>query len=566
MAYFLKKTNLKNRTYLAIYESFYSHDKKGTAHRCYKSLGSVETLIENGMEDPVAFYQAEVDSMNAEKKNESVRKISDVSPLRNLGYFPLKSVMDSLDAAKYIDLFSLVTDFRFTLSEMLSSLVYARCVNPCSKRRTFHEVIPSLFESQEYSYDQLLEGLEFMGENYQKFVEIFTVQTAKKYGMDTSTTYFDCTNFYFEIDREDDFRRKGPSKENRHDPIIGLGLLLDADQIPVGMQMYPGNRSEKPVLREVVDSLKKRSGMTGRTVHVADKGLNSADNIASSLLCGDGYIFSKSVKGLGKKEKQWVTLENDSNAWHDVRRSDGSVAYRYKSVIDEFEYEVTDSSGKKKKVMLREKRLVTYNSSLAKKQKKEIERLAAKADAMTASEGRRSQYGESSRYIRFESVDRDGTEKKTRVVMNREKIAEDLRLAGYNMIVTSETDMDDRRIYDTYHNLWMIEESFRLMKSDLDARPVFVQKENTIKGHFLVCYIAVLLERLLQLKVLDRKFSSSELCEFFRNFKVVKTERKYTNVTRSSDTITRLVEITGLPLDHYYLSETQIKKVLNYRF
>ena len=291
MAFFLKKTKLKGRTYLAIYESFYSHEKKGTAHRSIKPLGSVETLMNSGIDDPIAYGQKQVDMMNAERNNEKARKISDISPMKYLGYFPLKSIMSVLDVEKYIRLFSLVTDFKFDLFQMIASLVYARAVNPCSKRRTFHEVLPCLYESTDYSYDQLLEGIGFMGENYEKFVEIFTAQTSEKYGIDTSTSYFDCTNFYFEIDREDDFRKKGPSKENKKEPIVGLGLLLDANQIPIGMRMFPGNQSEKPVMRAVIDDLKAKGNITGKTVHVADKGLNCADNIAFSILNGDGYLF-----------------------------------------------------------------------------------------------------------------------------------------------------------------------------------------------------------------------------------------------------------------------------------
>ncbi len=115
-----------------------------------------------------------------------------------------------------------------------------------------------------------------MGNDYEKFVEIFTAQTKECFGIDTSRTYFDCTNFYFEIDREDDFRKKGPSKENKKEPIVGLGLLLDSNQIPIGMKMYPGNESEKPVLRDVIDRLKSQNNVTGKTIHVADKDLKFA--------------------------------------------------------------------------------------------------------------------------------------------------------------------------------------------------------------------------------------------------------------------------------------------------
>ena len=311
MAFYLKKTKLKGRTYLSIDESFYSHEKKGTAHKCYKSLGSLETLMEKGMADPLSFYQAEVDRLNSLKKEDGIRKISEKSPFLFLGYFPLKSILEKLGIQKYASLFQLTNDFKYDLYSVLSSLIYARSVHPCSKYRTFHEVLPYLWEPYDFSYDQMMDALSFLGANYEKFIEIFNVQTAQVYGLDTSKTYFDCTNFYFEIDREDDFRKKGPSKENRKSPVVGLGLLLDSRQVPIGMKMYPGNASEKSVLRDVIDSLRKKNNITGRTIHVADKGLNCAQNIAFSKENGDGYLFSKSVKILPEKEKKWVLLDQD---------------------------------------------------------------------------------------------------------------------------------------------------------------------------------------------------------------------------------------------------------------
>lgn len=557
MAYYLKKTRLKGRTYLSIDESFYSHDKKGTAHKCFKSLGSVETLRANGIDDPIAFYQKEVDELNKKRKDDSVRKISDKSPLLYLGYFPLKSIMEKLKIKKYVDFFRLTTNFEFDLYEMLASLIYARAVNPCSKQRTFHEVLPCLYNSYDYSYDQLLDGLSYVGSNYRKFVEIFTTLTGKVYGLDTSKTYFDCTNFYFEIDREDDFRKKGPSKENRKDPIVGLGLLLDSNQIPIGMEMYPGNESEKPVLRDVIDNLKKRNNITGRTIHVADKGLNCAQNIAFSKKSGDGYLFSKSVKGLPKKEKEWILLENDYTV---IRDKNGKELYRYKSCVDQFPYTV-EHEGKEVTVQLTEKRLVTYNPTLAAKKRYEINRMVEKAKSLTLSQAKRDDYGETGKYMNFT----DGKGGKAKVSINQEAIDKDLQLAGYNLIVTSETRMTDSDIYSTYHNLWRIEESFRIMKSDLDARPVFVQKESTIKGHFLICYLTVLLERIFQFKVLDNKYGTSEIFSFMKDFRVIEAGGRYINTTTDSDFIERLSEITGLPLRNYFLSETQVRSILNYK-
>ena len=558
MAYFLKKTTLKGRTYLSICESFYHPVKKGTAHRTYKSLGSVETWKEKGMKDPISHFQEEVDALNREKAAAGVRKISDKSPNLYLGYFPFKAILDKLHIKKYIDYFKLTNNFEYDLYELLSSLIYARAVNPCSKYRTFHEVLPELYESVGYSYDQLLDGLSFLGNDYEKFVEIFTVQTNKVFGLDISKSYFDCTNFYFEIGREDDFRRNGPSKENKKAPIIGLGLLLDCNQIPIGMKMYPGNESEKPVLRDVISRLKTQHHVTGKTIHVADKGLNCAQNIAFSRQNGDGYLFSKSVKGLSKTEKVWALSEQ---GFKEVKDSSNKVLYRYKSCIDTFPYTI-EYEGKKVTIKLTEKRLLTYNPTLAAKKRYEINRMVEKAKSLTASQAKRADYGEAGKYVKF--TDKEGEQAK--VTINQEAIDKDLRFAGYNLLVTSETEMSDMDMYNTYHNLWRIEESFKIMKSDLDARPVFLQKEETIKGHFLICYLTVLLERIFQFKVLENKYSTEEIFRFIKDFKVTKAETKYINTTTSSNFINDLSKMLRLPLTNYYLTETQIKSILNYKF
>lgn len=554
MAFYLKKTKLKGRTYLSIDESFYRHEKKGTAHKCYKSLGSVETWQEKGISDPISHFQKEVDALNQEKADAGIRKISALSPVRYLGYFPLKSILEKMQVKKYVDYFKLTNDFSYDLYELLSSLIYARAVHPCSKYKTFHEVLPNLYDPVHFSYDQLLDGLSFLGNDYEKFVEIFTVRTNHVFGLDTSKTYFDCTNFYFEIDREDDFRRKGPSKENKKEPIVGLGLLLDSRQIPIGMKMYPGNESEKPVLRNVIDQLKAQNNVTGKTIHVADKGLNCAQNIAFSRKNADGYLFSKSVKSLPETEKTWVLLED---GFTDVKDKKGKLLYRYKSCMDEFPYKA-GHDGKEYTLKLREKRLLTYNPSLASKKRYEINRMVEKAKSLTASQAKRTEYGEAGKYVSF--TDKKG--EKASVSINQDAVDKDLKFAGYNLLVTSETEMDDTDIYNTYHNLWRIEESFKIMKSDLDARPVFLQREDAIKGHFLICYLTVLLERLFQFEVLGNKYSTSDIFQFTKDFKVTKGETKYINTTKSTDFIHELAAKLKLPLTNYFLTETQIKSIL----
>lgn len=562
MAYFLKKATLKGRTYLSIVESFYSHDKKGTAHRTYKSLGSVETLKLSGIDDPISFYQVEVNRLNLERKNAMAnnkinqRLISDISPERYLGYFPLANVMNTLDVQMHFDYMQSTRDFRFNVFDIFSSLVYARAVAPLSKHKTFHDVLPSLLNQVDFSYDQLLDAVEFVGSEYEKFVEIFTVATKENYGIDTKKTYFDCTNYYFEIDKESTLQKKGPSKENRKDPIVGMGLLLDSNMIPCGMKIYPGNESEKPILRSIISQLKNQNNITGRTIQIADKGLNCAQNIIEATSQCDGYIFSKSVKQLPQKEKVWVLLED---GYQDVYDEDGSLSYRYKSCVDVFDYSYFDPSKNTTiKKSLKEKRVVTFNPKLQKKKLMEIDKMIEKAKKMRAAQAKRDEYGESSRYVIF--TDEDGN--KAEVHLNEEQIEKDKQLAGYNLLVTSEYTMDDKEIYGAYHNLWRIEESFRIMKSELDARPVYLQKENSIIGHFLICYVAILLLRIFQFKVLKNKYSSSQICEFIRDFKVLQiNDNKYINMTRKTQFITELAAILNQPITNYYLTKKQINSL-----
>ena len=570
MAYFLKKTKNKKGIYLQIYESYYDPERKGGAHRSYKPIGYVHELQANGIEDPIAVFGEEVQKLNQEykkkKQAEKERKISEESPERLLGYFPLKNLNDSLGCKKYIDLMQSATHFRFNIFDMMSDLIYARVVHPCSKLKTYWEVIPKLFGKHAFSLDQIYSGLEYIGSEYEKIIEIFNHQVALKYPFDTSHSYFDCTNFYFEIDKEDHFRLKGPSKENKKEPIVGMGLLLDANQIPIGMKMYPGNESEKPVIREIIDELKQRSHISGRTIQVADKGLNCFNNILHALKAGDGYIFSKSVKTLPETEKTWVLLEND---YVDVKNKKGEVLYRIKECADDFSYSYTDNAGHRKTLKLTEKRIVTFNPKLAEKQKYEINRQVEKAKNLRACEAKKSEYGDSSKYVTFISTDKKGTKTagKVKVEINEKAIENAKKLAGYNMIITSEIQMSASEIYAAYHNLWRIEESFRIMKSQLDARPAYMQKQETITGHFLICYLAVLLTRLLQIHVLKDEYGTEEIFDFIHDFRVAKiSDRKYINLTRSSSFIRELSSRTGLPLTSYFLGNEDINKMLSHRF
>lgn len=565
MAYFLKKTKKKKGIYLQIYEGVYEPAIGNVVQRSHRALGYLHELQEEGIEAPIEHFQQEVDRLNekdrARREADRFRKIGERTPERYLGYFPLKAINDNLKVKGYLDLMQSPFDFGFNVYEILASLSYARLIDPCSKYKTFHDVLPLLYDDYAYSESQMYDGLRYIGSEYEKVIEIYNHQVNALYRLDPSVTYFDCTNFYFEIDKEDELRRKGPSKEMRHDPLVALGLLLDAQQIPIGMKLFPGNESEKPQLRKVIGDLKSRHQVEGRTIRVADKGLNCADNIMHALRDKDGYIFSKSVKQMPQTEQEWVLLAQD---YERVLDEEGNLLYQIKSCVDDFPYKVQLDDGSKQEILLREKRVVTFNPKLARKKQVEIKRQLEKAQRLRLSMAKRSEYGDSAKYVNFVSLGEDGKEtgRKAGVSLNREAIEKDLRLAGYNCIVTSEIHMEAREIYAVYHNLWRIEESFKVMKSYLDARPVFVQHPDSIAGHFLICYLSILLLRLFQFKILNNQMSSETIIHFIRNFRAVKcSSRKWINITKNSRFLKDFAQHCGLPLTNYFLTSAQLKSI-----
>ena len=262
----------------------------------------------------------------------------------------------------------------------------------------------------------------------------------------------------------------------------------------------------------------------------------------------------------------WIIL---SEGFRDVLDKDKNLLYRIKESVDKFPYIHEDKNGKKTTVMLTEKRVVVFSPKLAKKKRLEIMRMVEKAKMLKAYRAKKEEFGECGKYVTFTSIDKKGnsTDAKVTVTLNRTAIDEDLKLAGYNLFVTSETKMKPDEIYSSYRNLWRIEESFRIMKSYLDARPAYMQKTNSIYGHFLICYISFLLLRILQFHVFDNKYCSERFIEFVEKFRVVElAPNNFINISASSDFISELSLELALPLTSFYLNSHQIQKVLKIVF
>lgn len=578
MAYFLRQEKKKKGTYLQMYDSYWDKEKKESRTKSVMAFGYAEELISDEIPDPVAYYKDVVAKKNEERAaflaEESRPRAFSSTVEKNAGHFLLHSLMAELNVKETIDILASQMRFQFSVYDMLAQLIYARVIAPCSKSKTVSSVFPHLYNSAPISEDQVYDGCSFIGASYKKYIELFNHCYEQHYNRDFSNVFFDCTNYYFEIDLPAEDKQKGPSKENRHDPIIGQALLLDADLVPLAMQMYPGNESEKPYIRRIIDEMKQRCKVSGKTVQVADKGLNCARNIYAAVKeANDGYIFSKSIHGknLSEKEKKWVLLENDTNVYTDYTDEKGQLLFRLKSCVDTFSYQFKETdpeTGKEATTTfsVTEKRIVSYNPALAKKQKAEIMKMVDKASNYTTYKKiAREDLGDSTKYIKVTNKDKNGKKIKPLIEIDQDKIDEDLKYAGYNLLVTSELGMEPLQIYHTYHGLWKIEESFRITKSYLDARPVYVQKKETIYGHFLICYLSLFLLRVLEIKVFKNKISSYDLIHFMRDFRIVsKGDGSYINISRNQAVNEKVKEVTGpTNLDALYLSEKEVENLFH---
>lgn len=565
MSYFLKKTKTKKGIYYQVYNGVHDPEKGYTTQKSVKVIGYHDNLLKEGIEDPLTYAKNMVKEMEKARKdeleNKNKQKITNVSPVKNIGYLLPISVLNKLDIKEDFSYVTYGKKSKYSLLDVFVALISARIISPVSKHKSYIEIIPKLVEQYNFSYDQLMDGLNILGENYERIIEILNYHYKKMYKRNAKNVYFDCTNYYFEIDKAYEDKQKGPSKENRNEPIIGMALLLDEDQIPLSMHMYPGNQSEKEEIRKIISKMKKTNNVTGNTIQVADKGLNCAKNIYEAIKNGDGYIYSQSVKKLSKKEKTWVDIQNQ---YKETKDGD-EVIFKIKSCIDNFEYSFLDETNKKIQFSVSQKRIVYWSKKLEEKHIMEIDKEVEKLTNLSLSGIKRKELGDLAKYVKIASINEDGVIDSSNInaLIDYEKIDEEKKYCGYNMLITSEIKDSVEHIYKIYKNLWRIEESFRILKTNLSARPVYVSKKESIYGHFLVCYTALFLMRILGLKTLKDKVPANKLFEFVRKFEVVKCNDLFINLLTKNEDFNPILDTIKLPVDNFYLDRKSFEQCLN---
>ena len=503
---FLKKITQKSgRTKLCVYESY--REGARTRQRTVRALGYADELAAEH-DDPVAWAESVVEEMNAEREAERQSAQVEIHPMqlvdkraanrRNAGCAVALAVYSGLGIEAVLRNRSRGRAFSFDLSAVMRLLVVERILEPGSKRAAWERRGRHFFRC-DLSLDDVYRGMDELAAARDSVVAAMNRAIASSGGRDASSVYYDVTNYYFECDPDgpDGLRERGVSKERRPLPIVQMGMLQDADGVPISYRLFRGNTTDGQTMVPVLADMKAEQGI-GRVVAVADKGLNNSDNIAALVGRGDGFVLSQSLRGTRSDAgmKAWATSGDGWTTAGEDFRTRSMQGWKTLHLRAE---DTADGRARDERVPV--KWIALWSGKYDRRAKAERARVIERARDLVAHPGRytRHTHHGAASYVRNVAFDDDGS-----VATNRElsidegAIAEAERYDGYYLICTSEVGWDDGRVLDTYRELWRIEESFRVTKSELEARPVFVWTTPRIEAHFLTCYVGLVILRLLQ--------------------------------------------------------------------
>lgn len=565
----LKKTpNPKGRIRLSIVDGYYDKEKKCSRQKTIESLGWLDEL-EKQYDDPITHFQKRVEQLKMEKKARlapinfsfyySDRLCtSDTSLRKNFGYAPLSQIYHELGIHTFLINRQRHSKEEYDANAIMKLLVYSRLLQPSSIKTSF-ENREQFFEKNNYSLDDIYRCLDLFYKHRENIQVWLNDRIRKNYGRNTSLIYYDVTNYYFESDGQDDFKRKGVSKEHRPNPIVQMGLFMDNNGIPITYELFPGNTNDCLTYRPNFGRIKKQFGL-GRVISVADKGMTTGDNIWYTVNTPDkdGYVFSMSVRGADKKLKEYV-LEEEGYTWLGTQ-------YKRKSRKYPRTIHVTTTTGKKMDRSVDEKQVVFWSEKYAKRAKADRAAALAKAADLTKNPGnytRATSYG-AAKYVKKVDFDKDSGEILTAssiLELNEELIRQEELFDGYYVLLTSEMEEPDDRIIDIYRGLWRIEESFKVTKSELEARPVYVWTREHIEAHFLICFIALTIARILEMKT-RRKHSIGKLLKSLSNAQCTLLQQNYYLFDYYDEVLKDIGDATGIDFSKRIRTLGEIKKIL----
>lgn len=609
MSLFLKQAKFKNgKTYLSIVNGY--RDGNKVKQKVIQKLGYLDDL-QKQFDDPINYFKKVVDDMKKESSIHPPSSLDENELLKNsdsfinIGYIFIKLIYNQLNFNDFFKCKQQKLNISYDLYKIFTLLVLSRILYPGSKKETFENRKIFFEPFNNFELEDIYRSLDYFCTYKEEIETLLWNNTQKTYKRDTTETYFDCTNYYFEINYNDTdlcdengeiieagYRKRGPEKNHRPDPIIELGLLMDSNDIPLAYDIFPGNESEKlhllPIIRRVKGKFK-----LNRTIVVADRGLNTSDNIY--YLAGknensnlDGYIYGQSVRGADQEFKKWV-LEQDGYISEPIFKDDGKPEmfrqmkfdsdgkcigyekkqsyFKHKSRIYPKELTITRDGKRNTKVRTDQKQMVYYSQKYADKQRRDRNQMIERAKDLIKNPKKYNRVTASgaTSYIENIKFDKNTGEviEGLELSIKEDKIKEEEKYDGYYSIVTSELNMSDKELRRKYRGLSKIEDTFKVTKTELETRPVYVWTEEHIEAHFLTCFVALVIIRLLEQKT-NNQIPTSQLIESMKKFGCVHEFSNIYMFMDKDDIIDTLSQSFNIEFNKKRLSRKKIKDLLKY--
>lgn len=566
-------TGSKNNKDVYIYQSYRKQNGKSSS-RIYKKLGKYNELLKkfSGDEKKMMDWAKQEAQKETLLYNQQKEKIAvTFSPLAripleedrlfNVGYLFLQQLCSELRLDNICRNIRNRHKFTYDFHAILTDLIYSRILSPSSKLSSY-SYCQSLLEPPKYSLQNLYRSLSVLAEESDYIQEELYKNSNFVHPRNSKILYYDCTNYYFEIEEEDGIRKYGKSKEHRPNPIVTMGLFMDADGIPLAFDLFPGNQNEQLTLRPLETKV-IRDFNCNEFIFCSDAGLGSLKNRFLNSFGNRAYVITYSLKKMKKEERESALNPTQfkvsgSDKLIDLRTLDESDPEVYNTIYYK-EYPLVSGD-------MDETVIITYSPKYKAYQKKIRENQIERAIKVMNSpnKARKSKNpNDPMRFIQKTPITNDGElARKCLYELDEERIAEEAMYDGFYAVVTNLED-DVKEIININKRRWEIEENFRIMKSEFEARPVFVRREDRIKAHFLTCYISLMVYRLLE-KKLGEEYTCSQILETLKgmNVTLLSKDSGYIPSYKRTQLTDALHNVFGFRTDYEFVPKATMRTII----
>lgn len=568
-------TGVQNNKDVYISRSYRKENGK-TSSRIHRKLGKLNDLLEQFSGDYDAMMEwakseAKKDTEEYNKKtlpvSVSLSKVAYIPKNEErcfqVGYLFLQKILTELNIDFICQKISKRHKYTYDFNAVLTDLIFARILSPASKLSSY-SYCQTLLEPPKYELQNVYRALSVMAQESDFIQEELYRNSNFIHPRNKKILYYDCTNYYFEIEQDDDLRRYGKSKEHRPNPIVTMGLFMDADGIPLAFDIFPGNQNEQTTLKPLETKV-IRDFECSDFIFCSDAGLGSKANRRFNSLANRSYVITQSLKKMKKEDKEIALNPKQfrklgSDTFIDISKLDETDSL----VFDAIYYkEVPVVTGNMDEIVI-----VTYSPKYKAYQRKIRGKQIERAEKIIEQPGRKrhsKNQNDPARFIQKTSVTNDGeVAEKNIYEIDLERIAEEEKYDGFYAVITN-LEGDVGEILKINKQRWEIEENFRVMKTDFEARPVYLQRQDRIKAHFLTCYISLLVYRLLE-KKMEEKYTCEELLNTLRSMQMtlLSKESGYIPSYKRTDVTDDLHKIFGFHTDYEFISKSDMRSIIKY--